>query len=363
MINLFLILVLTSLPAFAQSDSKGGGGGDECESRFKEITVDLRDWILRGGSKQLVLTPPLTLEEYEEKFVQLTSDIIDQAAGATQIECTSERVFVNGIEKTCRWSRNNERAKIVCNQQRFLIGQQNDDTGLQKADAQYQLVHHEYAGILGFELNRNDSSSYAISNQIVASLENQLVRKLAIKTSSTGTGMLVPEGAIISKSDQFKSIEFSSYPVLTDSYYHLHPSLVEKVQKKCDEKNVQYTIEYFSNFQQDDLVPGKDVIFNGRVSSVSNFSVEGQVSAGCRHYLEVKKLGYMITKLDLEFINVESCLIPIERTNIWAVNSVKNFVKIAATNFKVISNKEARQRSLPKKTPLCIIQVLKIDRI
>jgi hypothetical protein len=46
---------------------------------------------------------------------------------------------------------------------------------------QYVLIHHEYAGLAGFEVNDGESSQYEISNQISGYLEDQIVKKLVVK--------------------------------------------------------------------------------------------------------------------------------------------------------------------------------------
>jgi hypothetical protein len=46
---------------------------------------------------------------------------------------------------------------------------------------QYVLVHHEYAGLSGFEVNNGPDSTYLISNQISEFLVDEVVKKLAIK--------------------------------------------------------------------------------------------------------------------------------------------------------------------------------------
>ncbi len=49
---------------------------------------------------------------------------------------------------------------------------------------QYVLVHHEYAGLAGIEISKGEDSDYQVSNQISGYLENQVIKKLAVKPSN-----------------------------------------------------------------------------------------------------------------------------------------------------------------------------------
>ena len=48
-------------------------------------------------------------------------------------------------------------------------------------DAQYRLIHHEYAGLAKLEIPNGSQSQYPFSDQLSAYLVNTLVRRLAIK--------------------------------------------------------------------------------------------------------------------------------------------------------------------------------------
>ncbi len=67
--------------------------------------------------------------------------------------------------------------RIECNYKRFNEASESD---------QYVLVHHEYAGLSGFETNKTDDSDYKISNQLTGFLESQVIKKLSVKKNFVG---------------------------------------------------------------------------------------------------------------------------------------------------------------------------------
>jgi hypothetical protein len=80
---------------------------------------------------------------------------------------------VGEAEKTCKnFIGRQGLARIECNTKRFLETDESD---------QYILVHHEFAGLAGLEVNQGEDSDYQISNQIAAFLEDQVTKKLVIK--------------------------------------------------------------------------------------------------------------------------------------------------------------------------------------
>ena len=56
-------------------------------------------------------------------------------------------------------------------------------------EAQYQLVHHEFAGLAGIERGLNGVSDYSISEQISAYLEDVVVKKLAVKSLNNSSNL------------------------------------------------------------------------------------------------------------------------------------------------------------------------------
>ncbi|MFL5813961.1 MAG: hypothetical protein ACJ763_10325 [Bdellovibrionia bacterium] len=160
----------TITPALAGKGGETGGGGDICEDRFKTVRDDIRFWIEKGGSDHLKLAFDPAIPPYRSAM----SDKIVRA----QISCTSDKVMVGTSEKTCKnYIDQSGTPRILCNSARFMATSESD---------QYVLVHHEYAGLAGLETPDGESSNYAISNQLTGFLEDQVVKKLAIKPVCAG---------------------------------------------------------------------------------------------------------------------------------------------------------------------------------
>jgi hypothetical protein len=161
------ILLMTGLLALANlafGQDKAGNGGDMCEDRFKIVRDDIQSWIHDGGSAGLRLPSNLSLDRYN--FV-----MTEQIAKA-KVSCVSEKIFIGKAEKTCEnFHDESGTPRIRCNTNRFMNTNESD---------QYVLVHHEYAGLSGFEVSDGEDSEYVISNQISGYLVDQVVKKLAI---------------------------------------------------------------------------------------------------------------------------------------------------------------------------------------
>jgi hypothetical protein len=156
------ILFLLSTPAFAGAD-KGGNGGDICENRIKTIAADLSTWIQNGGSSDLKLPRGVLASDY--------NTIMLEAISKTQVSCVDTPVLVGSSEKICK-NVSDGLPKMTCNRGAFLRSKESD---------QYVLIHHEYAGISGLEVNQGDVSNYEVSNQIVGFLQDELIKKLVVK--------------------------------------------------------------------------------------------------------------------------------------------------------------------------------------
>lgn len=179
---LAVMLLSLSIHSYAQRDSKGGGGGDASESRVDEIRADILSWINKGGSQGLKFTNGITLEEYNQKMIEL---LTPKAVVVTFVEKEDSQddelqVSVDGKPKTCRgfFSRQTARPSIVCHIARFAATSPSE---------QYKLIHHEYAGLGYLEKNDGAASDYEISNQITEYLEETKVLKLAIKKPSSSS--------------------------------------------------------------------------------------------------------------------------------------------------------------------------------
>ena len=160
------LAVFSLTPALAQD--KAGNGGDICENRFVAVRDDVRQWIEKGGGAALSLPPQLALAQYQSNMTEKIR--------SARVSCVVEKLYVGEAEKTCKnFVDASGVARILCNEARFMA---TDEQG------QYVLVHHEYAGLAGFESNNGEASQYTISNQISASLENEIVKKLAVRDPS-----------------------------------------------------------------------------------------------------------------------------------------------------------------------------------
>lgn len=150
---------------FARVGSEAGNGGDMCEDRIESIRSDIKKWIQAGGSAGLSLPSGVSLKNYNEAMLN--------AIGKATISCTDDKIELGNSEKTCRNFVNSAGVpQIQCNLPRFTDNSESD---------QYVLVHHEYAGLAGFEVNSGEESHYEISNQIADYLEDQTVKKLSVK--------------------------------------------------------------------------------------------------------------------------------------------------------------------------------------
>lgn len=145
-----------------------GNGGDMCELRLKDIRTDIEGWITGGGWKGLDLRKEPYAAEYPDRMLKVTQ--------AAKLSCTSDKIIVREHEKTCvNFENESGRLEVVCNIDRFMVQTQEAK--------QYPLVHHEFAVPAGFEQSQDGTSNYDVSDQLTGFLENQVVKKLAIKPS------------------------------------------------------------------------------------------------------------------------------------------------------------------------------------
>ncbi len=169
--NLLLLsgLLLLSTQAYARAGQDKGNGGDICENKFIEVREDIYSWLTNGGSKNLKLPKNISHKDYLTKMGQQIT--------IAKVSCTENRILVGKAEKTCKNFIDNGTPRIICNSRLFSEASVED---------QYVLVHHEYAGLAGFETNNgSESSKYTISNQLSHYLEEKVVKKLAIKIEET----------------------------------------------------------------------------------------------------------------------------------------------------------------------------------
>ena len=151
--------MMWSAPGFAHG---AGNGGDACELRIHNIREDLKKWIADGGATHLKLPATLDADAYKKKITDAITD--------AEVSCTSDKLTLKGAEKTCLNSVGGA-VKITCNRDAFNATQESE---------QYVLIHHEYAGIAGIEVNAGAASDYLISKQLTSFLKDTVVKKLVI---------------------------------------------------------------------------------------------------------------------------------------------------------------------------------------
>lgn len=144
-----------------------GNGGDANEPKFKEIALNIEQWIRSGNADSIKLPRTISLAQYKNKMLSALTNY--------RIHFTRNRVLVDGAEKDCANFKDARRAnEILCNGQRFarIYHESIDDI--------YRLIHHEFAGLAGLENNDGSDSDYTISNQISGYLQFQVVKRLPI---------------------------------------------------------------------------------------------------------------------------------------------------------------------------------------
>jgi Fe2+ transport system protein FeoA len=168
LIYVAMLMFASACALAANGGREAGNGGDICEDRFETVRDDIASWISQGGGEGLTLPVGVSLDQYNESMLMEIKD--------AKISCTTEILRVDGAEKTCENHFDSKKVpKIVCNMARFMATPEAD---------QYVLVHHEYAGLAGLEVNRGPASQYQISNQISEYLVDEVEKKLAVKRNT-----------------------------------------------------------------------------------------------------------------------------------------------------------------------------------
>ena len=157
--TIFLSLFVLICSAGVQANSGPGGfdhgnGGDMCENRIRSVRDELSQWLTNGGAAGLRLPANVTHEDYRRTMLN--------AMSTAKVSCGNVSLFVGRAEKTCKNFTDRRGAlRIQCNSERFMANSRSN---------QFILVHHEYAGLAGFEVNNGEVSNYDISNQIIRGL-------------------------------------------------------------------------------------------------------------------------------------------------------------------------------------------------
>ena len=162
--TLLAVLVL-SLNLSAYGWNERGNGGDTCENRIQEIAKDFEGWLQRDQFIPIVLPTSISKTEYKNKML----DAIHKSV----VSCTSSRIFIGQAEKTCKNTTARDGSSLIeCNVNRF---------NATSSPEQYKLIHHEFAGVAGFETNQHEASDYRISSQISDFLKEEIVLRLGVK--------------------------------------------------------------------------------------------------------------------------------------------------------------------------------------
>src|SRR5262249_28121354 len=95
--------------------------------------------------------------------------------------------MVNGKAKECRnYVDSKQENRIVCDLGKFYSNLREPEND----SVQYKIAHHEFATLAGLEVPREADSQYWISDQVTGFLENQTVRRLAIRPNIPGKALL-----------------------------------------------------------------------------------------------------------------------------------------------------------------------------
>ncbi len=251
---IFTGLLFISVAAWAASGGHDGNGGDSNEPNFKAVAANISEWIQSGNADSIQLPAGVSLSEYKGKMLDVLSGY--------QISFTADEVVVLGQPKTCKnWIDQNHERQIRCNLQRFAFEYQNDINEI------YRLVHHEFAGLAGLESNSGQNSKYAISNQISAYLEDQVVKRLPVTSPQFQSEGLQMSPACYRGTLTMSDAEHSERPVflsfssIKDGYY----VIVEKFRlgnSSMESSGSLITKNEISFNDNNDYIPGGDATYN-----------------------------------------------------------------------------------------------------
>jgi hypothetical protein len=162
--------------------------------------VDLLKWVDEGGPSELSFGPATqnttTALAYSQKMrpllqphAVLVEFISTEREAQAIIEGDDEHIVrVGGQVKVCRSFPlvREGKPKILCLRDIFpknkTTSGELDVTG---SSQQYQLIHHEFAGLAGVESNDGPSSDYHLSSQLTDFLVPEVVLRLSVKKRKT----------------------------------------------------------------------------------------------------------------------------------------------------------------------------------
>jgi hypothetical protein len=116
------------------------------------------------------------VSEYSEKMIEQIDKV---RVKCVESDSAVAPVQVSGSAKECLNRIDSEGiSRVVCDLKRFYSGLKDPENDA----VQYKIVHHELATLAGFETPDRDNSQYPLSNQIAGFLENQVIKKLVVKS-------------------------------------------------------------------------------------------------------------------------------------------------------------------------------------
>jgi hypothetical protein len=258
------------------------GGGDMCEDRIQQIRDDLKSWIAHGGAEGLSLLQDMATYQYADLMLHQLNSARVKCVGAGDV---GYPVAIGNTPKVCKFSIDSTGSQIVCDYVKFLATGDSD---------QYVLIHHEYAGLAGIEVPDQDDSHYDVSNQISGYLEEQVVKKLAVKSVSSepkvGSRIVVEEDG-----DWPKAALITAITTDKNTYYRIRAfgeygelgaeQTIEKVSIKGIEVSELHGVIQGQKAECDNfyLPAVEDNRFEGKVAHIySNGFVEVETSPNLR---------------------------------------------------------------------------------
>ena len=169
--SILLLITTVFIALGSHAGSKDRGGGDLCEARIRNVAADFKAWLIGGGAAGLQLKN-LSADAYA---VGMRRTIDESKVRCLAAGDAGFPLQIDGTPKVCRFDKSESEKWISCDAEKF--------SKLSASD-HYVLIHHELAGLSGFELPNADQSTYAISNQISGFLSATVERKLFVRKIS-----------------------------------------------------------------------------------------------------------------------------------------------------------------------------------
>jgi hypothetical protein len=163
----FVSILVTAVFALNANATKVvTNAGDPNEPKFKEIALNIQQWIESGNADRIALPPDVPLERYKREMLKVLRNY---------------HIAFDGAKKTCENQADaSGENRISCDSAKF------NETLERSIDDTYRLIHHEFAGLAGFEVNQNEESDYRISDQISGFLRFEVVKRLPVQAAAPG---------------------------------------------------------------------------------------------------------------------------------------------------------------------------------